>query len=77
MTKGVLQSTGTNPSPPSDAGPSPLGGDGGGWDLNRETLQLLEHFDAIYQKLSALSDSQDDETPQPVAFRGPECHLRI
>jgi len=42
-----------------------------------KTMQLLGHLDSIYQKLSALSGSQDDEAPQPVSFSIPEAEAFI
>ncbi|MCB0616084.1 MAG: hypothetical protein H6573_34990 [Lewinellaceae bacterium] len=42
-----------------------------------ETMELLSHLDVAYQKLSALSDSTDDETPQPVALSIPEAEAFI
>lgn len=45
--------------------------------IPEETMKTLEHLNSAYQKLSALSDTMDDETPQPVAFSIPEAEAFI
>ena len=42
-----------------------------------ETMELLEYLDRAYQKLSSLSGSIDDETPQPVSLSIPEAEAFI
>ena len=46
-------------------------------ELSDEILKLLSHLDSAYQKLFTLSDSPDDETPQPVAFTIAEAEAFI
>ena len=46
-------------------------------ELSDEILKLLGHLDSAYQKLFTLSDSPDDETPQPVAFTIAEAEAFI
>ncbi len=41
--------------------------------IPQNTLALLEQMDQAYQKLSALQDGGDDETPRPVSFTLPEA----
>ena len=45
--------------------------------ITPETMELLGNLDKACQKLSALSGSMDDETPQPVAFSIPEAEAFI
>lgn len=46
-------------------------------DIPEEKLALLEYLDRVYQKLDALSEADDDETPQPVSFTIPEAEAFI
>lgn len=45
--------------------------------IPQEKLHLLEHLDAAYQKLNQLTESEDDESPQPIHFNLPEAEAVI
>ena len=55
----------------------PRPGAGGAGSISDETLQLLGHLDSAYQKLIALSENLDDETPLPVSLTIPEAEAFI
>lgn len=66
-----------NPPPSGELESLPRPSAGGAGSIPEETMKTLEHLDSAYQKLSALSDTMDDETPQPVAFSIPEAEAFI